>query len=637
MEEEDHKQVMATLKKSGIFGTKMLDKCSAVLLKNDIDEECLLGMTRDELHEIFTFGMMKKIMKWQISIRGEPEPVAKQRVKPPPQLLGKRRPPLPVLQNPINKEKMSPAPEPSAKRFPASLSSSKIRKKSNPKCLPLPLLSTNGSKEKPSKPTTCDAERREGPLSFSDHGMLNPVPPVSSEPDINVEELKIPKKAPEMKTQLVSDQTADEVDRESRSSGGRKRRQTHEYEDRTQYEEDRPRSKLRRQRSRSRSRSRRRRNQASRSRLRRLDHARRLYNQKTTSEDDIPISEEECKALFEKLAQDFQVEYGFIKTLYGSLEEQSRTLFVSGFDIGTNADQADELLSKILLSEDIYEDEPNQNQKVFEPDALVAEIESVKEFAAQSCLVFFKSRHALRAVERIIKRHGLRLALCATMFRKRPKDLTTEERDADPSLLSYLKRLLGIPKNDSRYKKRPRDDVRFTGNRRKSNSSGTWDKKARRSPSSRRRAIGRRKDADVHPEIFERGSPRYRRSLTRGENRPSRNHREQPNDNQRYRASRRNLDLSPERLMSPDEKLLGHETYLRRNRSPRSRSRGSRGSRGQSRRKNKGHSHRPTSRPSKPKNNKILRCSVCSLDFIGSYDFNKHLDEFGHRKDKEFY
>merc|ERR1711920_565008 len=119
-------------------------------------------------------------------------------------------------------------------------------------------------------------------------------------------------------------------------------------------------------------------------------------------------------------------------------------------------------------------------------DALVAEIENVKGFSAQSVLVYFKSREALRAVERIIKLNGMKLALCATMFRKRQKDLTTEERDADPALFSYLKRLLRIPNVQSRYtRKKPREDVRWTGKRRSATSSGNWEKKARRSPSVR--------------------------------------------------------------------------------------------------------------------------------------------------------
>jgi len=632
MEEEDHKKVMATLKKSGIFGTKMLDKCSTLLMENDIDEECLLTMTRDELHEIFTFGIMKKIMKWQVSVRGEPEPVVKLRVKPPPQLLGKRLPPPPVLQKPNkSKEKMSPAPELSAKRFPPPVALSKIRKKSNPKCLPLRLLTANGSKEKSrTSLKIIDSGDPEVPLSLSGNGLLKPVPPVASEPDINIEEMKIPKKAPERKAEPRADETAEE-DGLERSSGGRKRRPSEQYEDRA-------RAKLRRHRSRSRSiRSRRRR---SRSRERRLDHARRLYKQKKPSESDIPSNQQECEVFIKQLAQDFQVGFAFVEALYKTLDEQSRTLFVSGFDIGTTAEQADDLLSKILLNEVWYEDEASQDEKTFAPDALVAEILNIKEFAAQSCLVFFKSREALRAVERIIKVNGLKLALCATMFRKRPKDLTTEERDADPSLFLYLKRLLRIPTVESRYKrKKPREEVRWTGKRRASNSSGNWEKKARRSPSIRRRAIApRRKDIEVvHPEIIERGSPRYRRSLTRvKDDYPStRTRRELPIGNHRYRTARRSVDSSVERVMlSAEEKLLSHETYLRRNRSPRSRSR----SRGESRRKKTGHSHRPNSRQRKLKNNsKILRCSVCQEDFIGSYDFNKHLDDYGHRKDKEFY
>jgi len=478
MEEEDHKKVMATLKKSGIFGTKMLDKCSTLLMENDIDEECLLTMTRDELHEIFTFGIMKKIMKWQVSVRGEPEPVVKLRVKPPPQLLGKRLPPPPVLQKPNkSKEKMSPAPELSAKRFPPPVALSKIRKKSNPKCLPLRLLTANGSKEKSrTSLKIIDSGDPEVPLSLSGNGLLKPVPPVASEPDINIEEMKIPKKAPERKAEPRADETAEE-DGLERSSGGRKRRPSEQYEDRA-------RAKLRRHRSRSRSiRSRRRR---SRSRERRLDHARRLYKQKKPSESDIPSNQQECEVFIKQLAQDFQVGFAFVEALYKTLDEQSRTLFVSGFDIGTTAEQADDLLSKILLNEVWYEDEASQDEKTFAPDALVAEILNIKEFAAQSCLVFFKSREALRAVERIIKVNGLKLALCATMFRKRPKDLTTEERDADPSLFLYLKRLLRIPTVESRYKrKKPREEVRWTGKRRASNSSGNWEKKARRSPSIR--------------------------------------------------------------------------------------------------------------------------------------------------------
>jgi len=497
MEEEDHKKVMATLKKSGIFGSKMLEKCSTLLMENDIDEECLLTMTRDELHEIFTFGIMKKIMKWQVSVRGEPEPVVKLRVKPPPQLLGKRLPPPPVLQKPSkSKEKMSPAPELVAKRFPPPSALTKIRKKSDPTCVPLRLLTANGSKEKSrtplklmdsgnpdanegsKKPVDKIAKRRlpEVPLSLGGNGLLKPVPPVASEPEINIEAMKIPKKPQEKIAAPRKDETAEEDGLESKSAGGRKRRPSEQYEDRT-------RTKLRRQRSRSRSiRARR---QRSRSRERRLDHARRLYKQKKTSAFDIPSNKEESEALIKQLSQDFQVGYAFVEALYKTLDEHSRTLFVSGFDYGTTADEADEFLSKILLKEDFYLEEANQDEKTFAPDALVAEIENVKAFAAQSFLVFFKSREALRAVERIIKLNGSKLALCATMFRKREIDLTTEERDADPALFAYLKRLLRIPNVQSRYKrKKPREDLRWT-KRRSSNSSGNWEKKVRRSPSVR--------------------------------------------------------------------------------------------------------------------------------------------------------
>jgi len=499
MEEEDHKKVMATLTKSGIFGSKMLEKCSTLLMENDIDEECLLMMTRDELHEIFTFGIMKKIMKWQVSVRGEPEPVVKLRVKPPPQLLGKRLPPPPVLQKPSKskEKKMSPAPELVAMRFPNALALSKIRKKSDPKCLPLGLLTANGFKEKTRAPLKLfdsgdpdedgggkkavdEIEKKrlpEVPLSLIGNGVLKPVPPVAIEPDINIEEMKIPKKPQEKIAEPRKAETAKEDGLERESPGGRKRRPSEQYEDRT-------RTKLRRHRSRSRSiRARR---QRSRSRERRLDHARRLYKQKKTSEFDIPSTKEESEVLIKQLSQDFQVGYAFVEALYKTLDEHSRTLFVSGFDYGTTADEADEFLSKILLREDLYEEEANQDEKTFAPDALVAEIESVKGFSAQSFLVYFKSREALRAVERIIKLKGPQLALCATMFRKRQKDLTTEERDADPALFSYLKRLLRIPNVQSRYtRKKPREDVRWSGKRRPLNSSGNWEKKARRSPSVR--------------------------------------------------------------------------------------------------------------------------------------------------------
>jgi len=656
MEEEDHKKVMATLRNSGIFGSKMLEKCSALLMENDIDEECLLMMTKDELNEVFTFGIKKKIMKWQVSVRGEPEPVVKLRVKPPPQLQGKRVPPPPVLLKPSkSKQKMSPAPELVAKRFPPPLALSKsrkespaqIRKKCDPKCLPLGLPKANGFKEKPRPPLQLidsgdpdevgggkkaidKIEKKrlpEVPLSLSGNGLLKPVPQVATEPDINIEEMKIPKKSQERKVESRKDETAEDDGLEKKSAGGRKRRPSEQYEDRT-------RTKLGRHSSRSRSTRARR--QRSRSRERRLDHARRLYKQKKTSEFDIPSTKEESEALIKQLSQDFQVGYAFVEALYKALDEHSRTLFVSGFDYGTTADEADEFLSKILLREDLYEEEANQDEKTFAPDALIAEIESVKSFSAQSFLVFFKSREALRAVERIIKLHGAKLALCATMFRKRQKDLTTEERDADLAMFSYLKRLLRIPNEQSRYtRKWPREDVRWTGKRRSSNSS--WDKKPRRSPSDRRRAIPKRKDIEVYPEIIEKGSPRYRRAITRiKDDYPStRTRRELPIGNHRYRTARRTEARSLERMiLSAEKKLIGHERYIRRNRSPRSRSR----SRGGSSRKNKGHSHRPNSRQKKLKNNsKILRCSVCEEDFMGSYDFNKHLDDYDHRKDKEFY
>merc|ERR1711920_1147697 len=220
-------------------------------------------------------------------------------------------------------------------------------------------------------------------------------------------------------------------------------------------------------------------------------------------------------------------------------------------------------------------------------DALVAEIENVTSFSAQSFLVLFKSREALRAVERIIKLNGMKLALCATMFRKRQKDLTTEERDADLALFSYLKRLLRIPNSQSRYtRKKPREDVRWTGKRRSSNSSVNWEKKARQPPSVRRKAIPKRKHIEVYPEIIERGSTRYRRALARiKDDYPStRSRREMPIGNHRYRTTRRTADSSVQRSAGES-----HERYLRRNRSPRSRSR----SRGGSSRKNTGHSHRP--------------------------------------------
>jgi len=628
MEEEDHKKVMATLTKSGIFGSKMLEKCSTLLMENDIDEECLLMMTRDELHEIFTFGIMKKIIKWQVSVRGEPEPAVKLRVKPPPQLLGKRLPPPPVLQKP---------------------SKSKIRNKSDPKCLPLGLLTANGFKEKSRAPLILidsgdpdeDGGREnavdkiekkrlpEVPLILSGNGLLKPVPPVAIEPDINIEEMKIPKKPQEKIVEPRKAETAKEDSLERKSPGGRKRRPSEQFEDRS-------RTKLRRHRSRSRSiRARR---QRSRSRERRLDHARRLYMQKKTSEFDIPSTKEETEVLIKQLSQDFQVGYAFVEALFKTLDEHSRTLFVSGFDYGTTADEADEFLTRILLREDLYKKEANQDEKTFAPDALIAEIESVKSFSAQSFLVFFKSREALRAVERFIQFNGSKLALCATMFKKRQKDLTTEERDADLALFSYLKRLMRIPNAQSRYtRKWPREDVRWTGKRRSLNSSGNREKKARRSPFDRRRAIPKRKDIEVYPEIIEKGSPRYRRAITRiKDDYPStRTRRELPIGNHRYRTARRTDARIVERMiLSAEDKFIGHERYLRRNRSPRSRSR----SRGGSSRKNTGHSHRPNSRQRKLKNNsKILRCSVCQEEFMGSYDFNKHLDDYGHRQDKEFY
>merc|ERR1711920_358279 len=192
-------------------------------------------------------------------------------------------------------------------------------------------------------------------------------------------------------------------------------------------------------------------------------------------------------------------------------------------------------------------------------DALVAEIENVTSFSAQSFLVLFKSREALRAVERFIQLNGSKLALCATLFKKRQKDLTTEERDADLALFSYLKRLLRIPNAQSRYtRKWPREDVRWTGKRRSSNSSGNWEKKARRSPSDRRRAIPKRKDIEVYPEIIEKGSPRYRRALARiKDDHPStRSRRELPIGNHRCRTARRTEARSLERMILSAEKKL---------------------------------------------------------------------------------
>jgi len=195
-----------------------------------------------------------------------------------------------------------------------------------------------------------------------------------------------------------------------------------------------------------------------------LDYAWQSNNSEAP-DDGIEITDSECEDFFNRLALEYQVEYSFVKQLFRTLDCQSRTLFVSGFKFGTNLEQAHQILIKILKIENFRINDAGT--VTLSAEELSPEIVEVKKLAAQSCLVIFKTRKALHAVERIIERQKKKLGLCASIYRKRPQDLTNCERVAKPSLLLHLKRMLKIPIQTSEFSRR-RDGSRWDSRKRKS-------------------------------------------------------------------------------------------------------------------------------------------------------------------------